>query len=58
LNTLTLADWPMQVSAANQLDVDRFYRYQQTLQEFFDEAGRFETDFATPRENAAVDTGL
>jgi hypothetical protein len=38
LNTLTLADVPMRVTAANQLDVDRFYRYQETLQEFFDEA--------------------
>lgn len=41
LNTLTLADFPMRVTAANQLDVDRFYRYQETLQEFFDEAARF-----------------
>jgi hypothetical protein len=45
LNTLTLADVPMRVTAANQLDVDRFYRYQETLQEFFDEAAGFRTDF-------------
>ena len=45
LNTLTLADVPMRVSAANQLDVDRFYRYQETLQEFFDEAAGFGTEF-------------
>ena len=38
LNTLTLADVPMRVTADNQLDVDRFYRYQETLQEFFDES--------------------
>jgi hypothetical protein len=45
LNTLTLADVPMRVTAANQLDVDRFYRYQETLQESFDEAAGFRTDF-------------
>ncbi|MGH7823386.1 MAG: hypothetical protein ACREQ9_26800 [Candidatus Binatia bacterium] len=45
LNTLTLADFPLRVSAENQLDVDRFYRYQETLQEFFDEAAGFATDF-------------
>jgi hypothetical protein len=35
------------VTAANQLDVDRFYRYQETLQEFFDEAAGFRTEFPT-----------
>jgi hypothetical protein len=44
LNTLTLADVPMRVTADNQLDVDRFYRYQETLQEFFDEAAAVATD--------------
>ncbi len=44
LNTLTLADVPMRVTAANQLDVDRFYRYQETLQEFFDEAAAMNLD--------------
>ena len=43
LNYLTLPDWPLRLvpidAAAGQLDVDRFYRYNQTLQEFFDEAG-------------------
>lgn len=38
LNTLTLMDTPLHVSALNQLDTDLFYRYQQTLQEFFDGA--------------------
>ena len=28
-----------------QLDVDRFYRYNETLQEFFDEAAAVETQF-------------
>jgi hypothetical protein len=46
LNTLTLADVPMRVTAANQLDLDRFYRYQETLQEFLDEASAIETKFA------------
>jgi hypothetical protein len=48
LNTLTLADFPMRVTAENQLDVDAFYRFQETLQEFFDEAGAFRTAFAVP----------
>lgn len=53
LNTLTLADVPMRVTAANQLDVDRFYRYQETLQEFFDEAAGFRTEFAAEASAAA-----
>jgi hypothetical protein len=47
LNTLTIADTPMRVSGASQLDVDRFYRYQETLQEFFDEASSIETSFGS-----------
>ncbi len=46
LNTLTLLDDPMQVYADNQLDVDLFYRYQQTLQDFFDGAARVSVSFA------------
>jgi hypothetical protein len=41
LNYLTLPDWPLRLvpaSAEGQLDVDRFYRYIETLQEFFNEA--------------------
>ena len=53
LNTLTIADEPMRVTAENQLDVDRFYRYQETLQEFFDEAAAFETGFAPSTAAAA-----
>jgi hypothetical protein len=51
LNYLTLPDWPLRLIAAgdeDQLDVDRFYRYNQTLQEFFDEAAAVETRFADP----------
>jgi len=47
LNTLTLFDTPMRVSAENQLDTDLFYRYQQNLQEFFDAAAKTRTEFAT-----------
>ncbi|HUY29330.1 MAG TPA: hypothetical protein VMV27_18130 [Candidatus Binataceae bacterium] len=39
LNTLTLMDTPLRIEADNQLDTDLFYRYQQNLQEFFDNAG-------------------
>ena len=49
LNYLTLPDWPFRLVAVRddegQLDVDRFYRYNETLQEFFDEAARLETNF-------------
>jgi hypothetical protein len=49
LNYLTLPDWPFRLVAVDdaegQLDVDRFYRYNETLQEFFDEAARLETRF-------------
>ncbi len=49
LNYLTLPDWPLRLvpvdEGEGQLDVDRFYRYNQTLQEFFDEAAAVETLF-------------
>lgn len=49
LNYLTLPDWPFRLLAADenqgQLDIDRFYRYNQTLQEFFDEAAAVDTEF-------------
>lgn len=46
LNTLTLYDTPLRVTAHNQLDTDLFYRYQQNLQEFFDSAAKLTTYFA------------
>jgi hypothetical protein len=50
LNYLTLPDWPLRLVAVDeaegQLDVDRFYRYQESLQSFFDEAAAVETRFA------------
>ena len=49
LNYLTLPDWPLRLVAASdegQLDVDRFYRYNETLQEFFDGAASVSTRFA------------
>jgi hypothetical protein len=50
LNYLTLPDWPLRLIAVDevegQLDVDRFYRYQESLQAFFDEAAAVETRFA------------
>jgi hypothetical protein len=49
LNYLTLPDWPLRLVAIDdgegQLDVDRFYRYIETLQEFFEEASRLDTRF-------------
>jgi hypothetical protein len=49
LNYLTLPDWPLRLVPASeddQLDVDRFYRYNQSLQEFFDGAARLATRVA------------
>lgn len=50
LNYLTLPDWPFRLlpldEAEGQLDVDRFYRYIESLQEFFNEAVAVETRFA------------
>jgi hypothetical protein len=45
LNYLTLPDVPMRVSGPDQLETDAFYRYNQTLQRFFDGAARVETSF-------------
>jgi hypothetical protein len=46
LNYLTLPDWPLRIvpldDAAGQLDADRFYRYIESLQAFFDEAAHAE----------------
>ncbi len=45
LNTLTLADDPLRVSGPDQLETDAFYRYNETLQRFFDGAARVETSY-------------
>ena len=49
LNYLTLPDWPFRLIPVDddqgQLDVDRFYRYNQTLQELFDETAHLDTRF-------------
>jgi hypothetical protein len=51
LNYLTLPDWPFTLSpldaAEGQLDVDRFYRYNDSLQEFFNEAAAIDTEFVS-----------
>jgi len=50
LNYLTLPDWPLRIvpidEAQGQLDADRFYRYQESLQAFFDEAAAVDTQLA------------
>jgi hypothetical protein len=49
LNYLTLPDWPFHLVAVDedggQLDIDRFYRYNESLQQFFDEAAAVDTEF-------------
>ena len=46
LNRLTMAGVPMKVVAKDQLEVDLFYRFNQTLQAFFNEAAALPTEFA------------
>jgi hypothetical protein len=45
LNYLTLPDVPMVVSGPDQLEVDTFYRYNETLQRFFNAAARVPTAY-------------
>jgi hypothetical protein len=50
LNYLTLPDWPLHLlpldESGGQLDADRFYRYIESLQEFFNEAAWVATRMA------------
>lgn len=45
LNYLTFPDYPMRVSGPDQLEVDTFYRYNQSLQRFFDGAAAVPTAY-------------
>ncbi len=45
LNYLTFPDDPMRVSGPDQLQVDAFYRYNQTLQRFFNGSAQVATDY-------------
>ena len=46
LNYLTFPDDPMVVSGPDQLQIDAFYRYNQSLQRFFNGAARVATRYA------------
>jgi hypothetical protein len=46
LNYLTFPDDPMRVSGADQLEIDAFYRYNQSLQRFFNGATAVPTAYA------------
>lgn len=46
LNYLTFPDEPMRVSGPDQLEVDAFYRYNQSLQRFFNGAAVVSTTYA------------
>lgn len=50
LNALTLAEFPMRVTAGDPMGRDLFFRYNETLQEVFDRAARVPVDL----EPAAV----
>ncbi len=45
LNYLSLPNIPMRVWSDDPLGRDKFFRYNQSLQEFFDDASRFSTEF-------------
>jgi hypothetical protein len=47
LNYLTFPDTPMRVTGPNQLEVDAFYRYNQSLQRFFNGAAAVPTVYAS-----------
>jgi len=46
LNYLTFPDYPMRVTGPDQLEVDAFYRYNQSLQRFFNGAALVPTVYA------------
>lgn len=46
LNRLTMAGVPMKVLAADQLKIDLFYRFNQSIQAFFNEAATVPTEYA------------
>ena len=46
LNVLTMPGVPLKLEASDQLKADLFYRYNQTLQEFFNGAAEVETEFS------------
>ena len=46
LNYLTFPDYPMRVTGPDQLEVDAFYRYNQSLQRFFNGAAVVPTVYA------------
>jgi hypothetical protein len=45
LNRLTMAGTPMQVVAKDQLQIDLFYRFNQSIQAFFNESAHVATEF-------------
>ena len=45
LNYLTFPDYPMRVTGPDQLEVDAFYRYNQSLQRFFNGAAAVPTAY-------------
>ena len=47
LNYLTFPDDPMLVSGPDQLQIDVFYRYNESLQRFFNGASSIATSYAT-----------
>jgi hypothetical protein len=54
LNYLTLPDDPLRVDGPDQLETDAFYRYNQTLQRFFEGAARIDTSFPGSRSTQPV----
>ena len=48
LNNLTFPDDPMRVSGPDQLEVDAFYRYNESLQRYFNGAADLATRYGSP----------
>jgi len=55
LNYLTFPDVPMRVTGPDQLEVDAFYRYNESLQRFFNGAADVPTAYAAPAARATED---
>lgn len=51
LNYLTFPDVPMRVSGPDQLEIDAFYRYNESLQRFFNGAADVPTTYARAHES-------
>ncbi len=57
LNRMTMAGTPLKVVARDQLSTDIFYRFNQTIQAFFNEAASVPTEFVGSKETGERSRG-